>query len=174
MTMIQALNSAMGVMLGPRPGTCSSSARRRLFRRGSSAPPEGLQKKYGVTRCFDTPIGEAASVRSPRQNGRLWLAAVVEIQVRRLYLPGLRPDRLQAARLRYRSAGDFIAPLTIPRPTAAASSAARPTADPEALFTHWAGLVTVNPSNPYDAKGLLMQPIESDDPVIFLEPKRLL
>ena len=80
----------------------------------------------------------------------------------------------EAARLRYRSAGDFTAPLTIRMPTGGGIFGGQThSQSPEALFTHVSGLKTVVPSNPYDAKGLLIASIEDDDPVIFLEPKRL-
>jgi len=80
----------------------------------------------------------------------------------------------EAARLRHRSAGDFSAPITIRMPTGGGIFGAQThSQSPEALFTHVCGLKTVVPSNPYDAKGLLIASIEDDDPVIFLEPKRL-
>jgi 2-oxoisovalerate dehydrogenase E1 component beta subunit len=80
----------------------------------------------------------------------------------------------EAARLRHRSAGDFSAPITIRMPTGGGIFGAQThSQSPEALFTHVCGLKTVVPSNPYDAKGLLIAAIEDDDPVIFLEPKRL-
>jgi 2-oxoisovalerate dehydrogenase E1 component beta subunit len=80
----------------------------------------------------------------------------------------------EAARLRYRSAGDFTAPLTIRMPTGGGIFGGQThSQSPEALFTHVSGLKTVVVSNPYDAKGLLLAAIEDDDPVIFLEPKRV-
>jgi 2-oxoisovalerate dehydrogenase E1 component beta subunit len=80
----------------------------------------------------------------------------------------------EAARLRFRSAGDFTAPLVVRMPCGGGIFGAQThSQSPEALFTHVAGLKTVIPSNPHDAKGLLIAAIEDDDPVIFLEPKRL-
>ncbi len=80
----------------------------------------------------------------------------------------------EAARLRYRSAGDFTAPITLRTPYGGGIFGGQThSQSPEALFTHVAGLKTVIPSNPYDAKGLLIAAIEDDDPVIFFEPKRL-
>src|SRR4029434_303644 len=80
----------------------------------------------------------------------------------------------EAARLRYRSAGDFTAPLTVRMPCGGGIYGGQThSQSPEALFTHVCGLRTVMPSNPYDAKGLLIASIECDDPVIFLEPKRI-
>ena len=80
----------------------------------------------------------------------------------------------EAARIRYRSAGDFSAPITIRTPYGGGIFGGQThSQSPEALFTHVAGLTTVIPSSPYDAKGLLISAIEDDDPVIFLEPKRI-
>jgi 2-oxoisovalerate dehydrogenase E1 component beta subunit len=80
----------------------------------------------------------------------------------------------EAARRRYRSAGEFTCPITVRSPFGGGIFGGQThSQSPEALFTHVAGLVTVIPSNPFDAKGLLISAIESDDPVIFLEPKRL-
>src|SRR5260370_10986080 len=80
----------------------------------------------------------------------------------------------EGARLRHRSAGDCTAPMTIRMPTGGGIFGAQTHSQrPEALFTHVCGLKTVIPSTPYDAKGLLISAIEDDDPVIFLEPKRI-
>jgi 2-oxoisovalerate dehydrogenase E1 component beta subunit len=80
----------------------------------------------------------------------------------------------EAARLRYRSNGEFTCPLVIRMPTGGGIFGGQThSQSPEALFTHVAGLKTVVPSNPYDAKGLLIAAIQDPDPVIFLEPKRL-
>ena len=80
----------------------------------------------------------------------------------------------EAARLRFRSAGEFTAPITIRMPCGGGIYGGQThSQSPEALFTHVCGIRTVMPSNPYDAKGLLIASIENDDPVIFLEPKRL-
>jgi 2-oxoisovalerate dehydrogenase E1 component beta subunit len=88
--------------------------------------------------------------------------------------PGYDQIVSAAARLRYRSAGEFISPLTIRMPCGGGIYGGQThSQSPEVLFTHVCGLRTVIPSNPYDAKGLLISSIECDDPVIFLEPKRI-
>ncbi|HWJ56116.1 MAG TPA: transketolase C-terminal domain-containing protein, partial [Vicinamibacterales bacterium] len=80
----------------------------------------------------------------------------------------------EAARIRYRSAGDFTCPITVRMPCGGGIYGGQThSQSPESLFTHVCGIRTVIPSNPYDAKGLLIASIENDDPVIFLEPKRL-
>ncbi len=76
--------------------------------------------------------------------------------------------------MRYRSAGEFAAPITVRAPCGGGIFGGQThTQSVEAIFTHVCGLKTVMPSNPYDAKGLLIRAIEDDDPVVFFEPKRL-
>jgi 2-oxoisovalerate dehydrogenase E1 component beta subunit len=102
------------------------------------------------------------------------LRPVVEIQFADYFYPATDQIVSEAARLRYRSAGDFTSPLTIRMPCGGGIYGGQThSQSPEAFFTHVCGLRTVMPSNPYDAKGLLIASIENDDPVIFLEPKRL-
>jgi 2-oxoisovalerate dehydrogenase E1 component beta subunit len=80
----------------------------------------------------------------------------------------------EAARIRYRSNGDFTCPIVVRMPTGGGIFGGQThSQSPEALFTHVCGLKVVVPSNPYDAKGLLIAAIEDPDPVMFLEPKRL-
>ncbi len=106
--------------------------------------------------------------------GAYGLRPVAEIQFADYMYPGYDQIVSGAARLRYRSAGDFTAPITIRMPCGGGIYGGQThSQSPEALFTHVCGLRTVMPSNPYDAKGLLIASIECDDPVIFLEPKRL-
>ena len=102
------------------------------------------------------------------------LRPCVEIQFADYMYPAYDQIVSEAARLRYRSNGQFTAPLVVRMPTGGGIFGGQThSQSPEALFTHVAGLKTVVPSNPYDAKGLLIAAIEDDDPVIFLEPKRL-
>src|SRR5699024_4434472 len=102
------------------------------------------------------------------------LRPVVEIQFADYFYPATDQIVSEAARLRYRSAGDYIAPLTIRMPSGGGIYGGQThSQSPEAIFTHVAGLRVVMPSSPYDAKGLLIAAIESNDPVIFLEPKRV-
>jgi 2-oxoisovalerate dehydrogenase E1 component beta subunit len=102
------------------------------------------------------------------------LRPVVEIQFADYIYPATDQLVSEAARLRYRSGGEFTAPLTVRSPYGGGIFGGQThSQSPEAIFTHVAGLKTVIPSNPYDAKGLLIAAIEDDDPVIFFEPKRL-
>ena len=132
---------------------------------------DGLQRKYGSGRCFDTPISETGIVGVAVGMAANGLRPVSEIQFADYMYPAYDQIVSEAARLRYRSAGEFSAPLVVRMPCGGGIYGGQTDSQsPEALFTHVAGLKTVVPSNPFDAKGLLIAAIEDDDPVIFLEP----
>lgn len=134
----------------------------------------GLQEKYGKSRCFDAPINELGIVGAAVGMAAYGLKPVVEIQFADYVYPAYDQIVSEAARLRHRSGGDFTCPLVIRMPTGGGIFGGQThSQSPEALFTHVAGLKTVIPSNPIDAKGMLLAAIEDPDPVIFLEPKRL-
>lgn len=134
----------------------------------------GLQERFGTHRCFDAPINESGIVGAAIGMAAYGLRPCVEIQFADYVYPGYDQIVSEAARLRHRSAGDFTAPLVIRMPSGGGIFGGQThSQSPEALFTHVAGLKTVVPSNPYDAKGLLIAAIEDDDPVIIFEPKRL-
>jgi 2-oxoisovalerate dehydrogenase E1 component beta subunit len=106
--------------------------------------------------------------------GAYGLRPIVEIQFADYILPAYDQLVSEAARLRYRSNGEFFAPITVRTPYGGGIFGGQThSQSPEAIFAHVTGLKTVIPSNPYDAKGLLLAAIEDDDPVIFLEPKRI-
>lgn len=173
MNMVQALNSAMDVMLARDPDVLIFGEDVGYFG-GVFRATDGLQKKHGLTRCFDAPIAEGGIVAAAIGMGAYGLRPVIEIQFADYIYPGYDQLVSEAARLRYRSAGDFTAPLTLRTPYGGGIFGGQThSQSPEALFTHVAGLKTVIPSNPYDAKGLLIAAIEDDDPVLFFEPKRL-
>ena len=173
MTMIQALRSAMDVML-ERDNNVVIFGQDVGYFGGVFRCTEGLQAKYGRTRVFDAPISESGIVGAAVGMAAYGLRPVVEIQFADYFYPAMDQIVSEAARLRHRSAGDFTAPLTLRMPCGGGIFGGQThSQSPEALFTHVSGLRTVMPSNPYDAKGLLISSIENDDPVIFLEPKRL-
>lgn len=173
MTMIQALRSAMDVML-ERDDNVVIYGQDVGYFGGVFRCTEGLQAKHGRTRVFDAPINEGGIVGSAIGMAAYGLRPVVEVQFADYVYPAYDQIVSEAARLRHRSAGDFTAPLTIRMPCGGGIYGGQThSQSPEALFTHVCGLRTVMPSNPYDAKGLLIAAIECDDPVIFLEPKRL-
>jgi len=173
MTMIQALRSAMDVML-ERDDNVVVYGQDVGYFGGVFRCTEGLQAKHGKSRVFDAPISEGGIVGVAVGMGAYGLRPVVEIQFADYAYPAFDQIASEVARLRYRSAGEFTAPLTIRMPCGGGIYGGQThSQSPEALFTHVCGLRTVMPSNPYDAKGLLIASIECDDPVIFLEPKRL-
>ena len=173
MTMIQALRSAMDVMLERDPDVVIYGQDVGYFG-GVFRATEGLQAKYGKSRVFDAPISEGGIVGSAIGMAAYGLRPVVEVQFADYFYPASDQIVSEAARMRHRSAGDFTAPITIRMPCGGGIYGGQThSQSPEALFTHVCGIRTVMPSNPYDAKGLLISCIENDDPVIFLEPKRL-
>jgi len=173
MTMIQAIRSAIDVMLG-RDDNVVVFGQDVGFFGGVFRCTDGLQAKYGTSRVFDTPIAEGGIVGIAVGMGAYGLRPVAEIQFADYFYPAYDQIVSEAARLRYRSAADFTAPITVRMPCGGGIYGGQThSQSPEALLTHVCGLRTVMPSNPYDAKGLLIASIECDDPVIFLEPKRI-
>ncbi|WP_158916800.1 alpha-ketoacid dehydrogenase subunit beta [Caulobacter sp. S45] len=173
MNMIQALNSALDNMLERDPNVLIFGEDVGFFG-GVFRVTDGLQKKHGLTRCFDAPIAEGGIVGAAIGMGAYGLRPVVEIQFADYIYPAYDQLVSEAARIRYRSAGDFTAPMTIRSPYGGGIFGGNTHSQSvEALFTHVSGLKTVIPSNPYDAKGLLIASIQDDDPVLFLEPKRI-
>jgi len=173
MTMIQALRSAMDVAMARDDKVVVFGEDVGYFG-GVFRVTEGLQAKYGKSRCFDTPINEGGIVGIAVGMGAYGLRPVAEIQFADYFYPAADQIISEAARLRHRSAGDFSAPITIRMPCGGGIYGGQThSQSPEAIFTHVCGLRTVMPSNPVDAKGLLIAAIECNDPVIFLEPKRL-
>jgi 2-oxoisovalerate dehydrogenase E1 component beta subunit len=171
--MIEAIRDAMDVMM-ERDDRVVVFGQDVGFFGGVFRCTEGLQKKYGPARCFDTPVSETGIVGVAVGMAAYGLRPVSEIQFADYMYPAYDQIVSEAARLRFRSAGDFTAPLVVRMPCGGGIFGAQThSQSPEALFTHVAGLKTVIPSNPHDAKGLLIAAIEDDDPVIFLEPKRL-
>ena len=173
MTMIEAINDALDVMMARDPDVVVLGEDVGYFG-GVFRATAGLQAKYGKTRVFDTPISECGIIGVAVGMGAYGLRPVPEIQFADYIYPGLDQLVSEAARLRYRSAGEFIAPMTVRTPFGGGIFGGQThSQSPEALFTHVAGLKTVVPSTPHDAKGLLIAAIEDNDPVIFFEPKRL-
>lgn len=135
---------------------------------------EGLQQKFGSDRVLDSPLSEAAIIGAAVGMASLGLRPVAEVQFADYVFPGFDQLVSQAAKIRYRSGGQFTAPIVIRMPTGGGVKGGHHhSQSPEAHFAHTAGLKVVIPSTPYDAKGLLKAAIRDDDPVIFMEPKRL-
>ncbi len=173
MNMIQALNSALDVMMDKDPNVLTFGEDVGYFG-GVFRVTDGLQKKYGLTRCFDAPIAEGGLAAVAIGMGVYGVRPVLEIQFADYIYPAYDQLISEAAKIRYRSGGEFSVPITVRSPYGGGIFGGQThSQSPESLFTHIAGLKTVIPSNPYDAKGLLISAIEDDDPVMFFEPKRI-
>ena len=173
MTMIEAIRSAMDVMMERDDDVVVFGEDVGYFG-GVFRCTAGLQKKYGTSRVFDSPINESGIAGVGIGMAVYGLRPCVEVQFADYIYPAYDQIVSEAARIRYRSAGDFTVPITIRSPCGGGIFGGQThSQSPEALFTHVSGLKTIVPSTPYDAKGLLISAIEDDDPVIFLEPKRL-
>lgn len=173
MNMIQALNSAMDITMSRDPNVMVMGEDVGYFG-GVFRCTEGLYEKYGAHRALDTPIAEGGIVGTAIGMGVNGLRPVVEIQFADYIYPGFDQIVSELARLRHRSGGEYFSPLTIRTPCGGGIRGGQThSQSPEGIFTHVCGLKTVMPSNPYDAKGLLISAIEDDDPVVFFEPKRI-
>jgi 2-oxoisovalerate dehydrogenase E1 component beta subunit len=172
-TMIEAIRDAMDVSMG-RDERVVVFGEDVGFFGGVFRCTQGLQAKYGTSRCFDAPINESGIVGAAIGMAAYGLRPCVEVQFADYVYPAYDQIVSEAARLRYRSNGDFTCPIVVRMPTGGGIFGGQThSQSPEALFTHVSGLKVVVPSNPNDAKGLLISAIEDPDPVIFLEPKRL-
>jgi 2-oxoisovalerate dehydrogenase E1 component beta subunit len=173
MNMIQALNSAHKVMMERDPSTVVLGEDVGYFG-GVFRVTEGLQREFGKQRCFDAPISENGIVAVAVGMAAYGLKPIAEIQFADYIYPGFDQIVSEAARMRYRSAGEWSLPMVVRSPYGGGIFGGQThSQSPEALFAHIVGIKTVIPSNPYDAKGLLIAAIEDPDPVVFFEPKRI-
>ncbi|TKG90433.1 alpha-ketoacid dehydrogenase subunit beta [Puteibacter caeruleilacunae] len=135
---------------------------------------EDLQKKHGVERVFDSPLAESTIVGSAIGMAIAGYRPVVEIQFSGFAYPALDQIISHMARMRNRTRGKFTSPVVVRMPYGGGINALEMHSESmEAFYAHTPGLKVVIPSTPYDAKGLLISAIESDDPIIFMEPKRI-
>ncbi len=173
LTLLQAVNDALRTAMRDDPAV-------HVFgedvgvKGGVFLATEGLQKEFGKERCFDTPLSEDGIVGSAIGMAMNGLRPVAEIQFQDFIFPAFDQIVSEAAKLRYRSGGQYSAPLVIRAPYGGGiRGGLYHSQSGEAYFCHTPGLKVVVPSTPYDAKGLLIASIEDPDPVIFLEPKAL-
>jgi 2-oxoisovalerate dehydrogenase E1 component beta subunit len=173
MNMIQALNQALdlylerderAVILGEDVGHFGG-----VFR-----VTQGLQEKYGSERVFDTPLAEAGIVGMAIGMGIGGLRPIAEVQFADFVFPAFDQIVNELAKYRYRSGAQYAPKVLIRMPYGGGIRGGHyHSQSPEAYFAHTPGLRVVVPSGPYEAKGLLLAALECDDPVIFMEPKRI-
>lgn len=173
MTMVKAINNALDIKLNEDKNIViygeDVGVEGGVFR-----VTEGLQKKYGVDRVFDSPLAESGIVGTALGMAIAGMRPIVELQFDGFTYPALNQIISNVSRIQNRSRGKFKAPMVIRFPYGGGINALEHHSDsPEAIFAHLPGLKVVVPSTPHDAKGLLISAIESDDPIIFMEPKRI-
>lgn len=135
---------------------------------------DGLQKKYGENRCFDTPLAESGIVGAAIGMALYGLRPVPEVQFQDFIFPAFDQIVNEAAKIRYRSGGQYTVPMVIRTPYGGGIKGGHyHSQSGEAYFAHTPGLKVVIPSNPHDLKGLLLSCIRQEDPVLFMEPKRI-
>jgi pyruvate dehydrogenase E1 component beta subunit len=134
----------------------------------------GLYDEFGPDRVMDTPLAEAGIIGAAIGMALYGLRPVPEIQFADFIYPAYDQIVNELAKFRYRSGGQYPAPVVIRTPYGGGIRGGHyHSQSPEAYFAHTPGLKVVIPSNPYDAKGLLLSAIRGEDPVIFMEPKRV-
>ncbi|WP_127575126.1 alpha-ketoacid dehydrogenase subunit beta [Paenibacillus barengoltzii] len=131
---------------------------------------EGLQKEFGEERVMDTPLAESAIGGLAVGLGIQGFRPIAEIQFVGFIFEALDQILVQAARMRYRSGGRYHSPIVFRTPFGGGVKAAELHTDAlEGLIAQTPGIKLVIPSNPYDAKGLLISAIRDNDPVFFME-----
>lgn len=173
MTMVQAINNAIDIKLAEDSNVVTYGEdvgqEGGVFR-----VTEGLQQKYGENRVFDSPLAESAIVGTAVGMAIAGLRPIVELQFDGFTYPAFNQIVSHAARMHNRTRGKFKTPMVIRFPYGGGINALEHHSEsPEATYGHIPGLKVVIPSTPHDAKGLLISSIESDDTIIFMEPKRI-
>ncbi|MBK8171432.1 MAG: alpha-ketoacid dehydrogenase subunit beta [Sandaracinaceae bacterium] len=173
MTMVQAINDALRtemrrddrvVVLGEDVGKVGG-----VFR-----VTQGLYDEFGDDRVIDTPLAEGGIIGAAIGMALYGMRPIPEIQFSDFIFPAFDQIVSEAAKYRYRSGGEYTCPMVIRTPVGGGIRGGHyHSQSPESLFIHTAGLKVVCPSNPYDAKGLLLSSIRDEDPVMFFEPKRV-
>lgn len=173
MNMVQAINSALDFKLKDDESVVvygeDVGVEGGVFR-----VTEGLQKKYGEKRVFDTPLAESMIIGTGVGMAAGGLRPVAEIQFSGFIYPGFNQLISHVSRIRNRSRGTITCPMVIRAPYGGGVRALEMHSESlEAVYGHIPGLKVVMPATPYDAKGLMISAIEDNDPVMYLEPKKV-
>ncbi len=173
MNIVNAINDALDITLGEDKNVVVYGEDVG-YEGGVFRVTEGLQKKYGVERVFDSPLAESGIVGTALGMAVAGLRPVVEMQFCGFIYPAFNQIISHVSRMHNRSRGRYKVPMVIRLPYGGGINALEHHSESmESMFAHIPGLKVVVPSTPHDAKGLLISAIESDDPVLFLEPKRI-
>ncbi len=173
MTLLQAVNDALRTEMG-RDDRVLVFGEDVGFNGGVFRATDGLQKEFGEERCFDTPLSECGIIGTAIGMALYGLRPVPEIQFMDFIYPAFDQIVSEAAKMRYRSGGEYSCPLVIRTPCGGGIRGGHyHSQSAEAYFCHTPGLKVVYPSTPADVKGLLISSIRDEDPVMFLEPKRI-
>jgi pyruvate dehydrogenase E1 component beta subunit len=173
MTLIQAINAALAEEMERNPAVVLLGE--DIGRNGGVfRATDGLWARFGDARVMDTPLAEGGIVAMAVGMALNGLRPVAEIQFADFIYPAFDQIVSELAKYRYRSAGQFPAPVVIRTPSGGGIKGGHyHSQSPEAYFIHTAGLKVVMPATPADAKGLLIAAMRDPDPVIFFEPKAL-
>ncbi|MHB8560901.1 MAG: alpha-ketoacid dehydrogenase subunit beta [Thermoplasmataceae archaeon] len=173
MNMVQALNSELDLRMGADDSIILLGEDIGIDG-GVFRVTDGLQAKYGQERVMDTPLEELGIVGMAIGMATTGLRPVPEIQFQDFIYTAFDQIVNQMAKMRYRTAGGITVPMVLRTPYGGGiRGGLYHSQSGETYFAHTAGLTVVTPSNPYDAKGLLSSSMDLNDPVVFLEPKRL-
>ncbi|NLI86746.1 MAG: alpha-ketoacid dehydrogenase subunit beta [Bacteroidales bacterium] len=173
MTMVQAINNALDIKLQEDPMIVTYGEDVGVDG-GVFRATEGLQKKHGTNRVFDSPLAESAIVGTAVGMAANGLKPIVELQFCGFVYPSYNQIISHVARFHNRSRGRYKMPMVIRFPYGGGINALEHHSESmETIYGHIPGVKVVIPSTPYDAKGLLISAIESEDPIIFMEPKRI-
>lgn len=173
MTLVQAINDALDIKLKEDKYIVIYGEDVGL-EGGVFRVTEGLQEKYGEKRVFDSPLAESGIAGTAVGMAVAGLRPVIEMQFDGFSYPAFNQIISHISRYNNRTRGIYKMPVVIRFPYGGGINALEHHSEsPEAFYGHIPGLKVVVPSTPHDAKGLLISAIESDDPVIFMEPKRI-
>lgn len=173
MTMVAAINNALDLALANDPDVCIFGEDVGVMG-GVFRATDGLQKKYGAERVFDTPLAEAGIVGMGIGMALAGLKPIAEIQFAGFLYPALDQILSHLGRYRHRTRSRYHLPMVIRAPYGGGVHTPEQHADsPEAILSHTPGVKVVIPSTPTDAKGLLLAAIQDPDPVFFFESIKL-